>query len=273
MKKDNILILMTSATLALVFYGTIQTPQETAPSRTTGTKYSTLEDSKHKKELAALRRQIEQLEIQLNRRLTNIDKAIERIRLSPVAGSPGLTQRDQTVAAHDDQQALAAAVAKQMKSQLEAQFDRLAARKSQQNPGGQWKAPMNRLRASLNLSEDAANAANEVFNGGKDETLKLLSIERQDGGSLLNDLVSDIRSGVKDPGQQLLNRIRTESVPGQELSYIAAFTELTETVQSNLGEHLNEDQMDKLKSLNVALLEVDTGYNPIADYVRDQLAR
>ena len=37
-------------------------------------------------------------------------------------------------------------------------------------------------------------------------------MERQDGGSLLNDLVSDIRSGVKDPGQQLLNRIRTESV-------------------------------------------------------------
>ena len=41
LKKDNILILMTSATLALVFYGTIQKPKETAPSRTTGTKHST----------------------------------------------------------------------------------------------------------------------------------------------------------------------------------------------------------------------------------------
>lgn len=273
LKNSGLTKIVASATLLLTVYIAIKMPSKTRQEKPAEAGMNTVDASEPGSELAALRRKIEQLEDQLDRRLSRIEQAIERESQSPVEGSPGLTQRDNTDSRPDDRQALVAAVARQMKGQLEAQFDRLAERKSQQNPGGQWKAPMYRLRASLNLSEDAANAANEVFNGGKDETLRLLSMERQDGGSLLSDLVSDIRSGVKDPGQKLLNRIRTESVPGQELSYLTAFAELTETVQSHLGEHLSEDQMDKLKSLNVALLEVDTGYDPIADHVRDQLSR
>ena len=272
LKNSGLTKIVASATLLLTVYIAIKMPSKTRQEKPAEAGMNTVDASEPGSELAALRRKIEQLEDQLDRRLSRIEQAIERESQSPVEGSPGLTQRDNTDSRPDDRQALVAAVARQMEGQLEAQFDRLAERKSQQNPGGQWKAPMNRLRASLNLSEDA-NAANEVFNGGKDETLRLLSMERQDGGSLLSDLVSDIRSGVKDPGQKLLNRIRTESVPGQELSYLTAFAELTETVQSHLGEHLSEDQMDKLKSLNVALLEVDTGYDPIADHVRDQLSR
>ena len=43
---------------------------------------------------------------------------------------------------------------------------------------------------------------------------------------------------------------------------------MSEQVRTNLSPHLSETQMQKLNALNLAVLEVETGYDPVGEYIR-----
>ena len=53
---------------------------------------------------------------------------------------------------------------------------------------------------------------------------------------------------------------------------ISEMISLSEKVRNNLSPHLSAGQMDKLNTLNVAVLEVETGYDPVEEYITNALS-
>jgi hypothetical protein len=60
-------------------------------------------------------------------------------------------------------------------------------------------------------------------------------------------------------------------VPGTDQTYLAGFLEIATDCDRDLAAKLDPKTMRKLRALRVALLEVNTGYDPTGDYVRARL--
>ena len=158
-----------------------------------------------------------------------------------------------------------------LEKRLGERMEKLAQR--QRNRAGEWKAPIDELSNDLELDEAQKAEATLIFNEARDETYVLLKTMRLDGGSLLDDFVESLRDNP-DPGgatRDFFRRIMTEKLPGSDRSYLGELMALQGDVKGALAKSFSTDQMTKLESLNVDLLDVKTGYDPIGDYVRAKL--
>lgn len=223
-------------------------------------------------EVRLLNRQLDQMNGQIDRRLNGLERRIKLIKNE--GGRPldnPSDRRDLLPSADGRSATLSDELVKRVEQTVEEKIKQLKRKKSELNWAGQWKAPMDKLIEKLALTDAEANAANDVFNAGKEEALALLKRQRSDGGSLIDDLVDDIRAGEKQPAKKLFKRIFTEKVPGEDTTYMAAFGTLSDKVKAELGEQLSPSHLETLNSLNVAVLEVDTGHDPTREYVRARL--
>ena len=223
-------------------------------------------------EVRLFNRQLDQMSGQIDRRLNGLERRIKSIkRAGGRPGEGGTSARDPMPSTDRQSPTLSDELVKRVEQTVDEKIEQLKQKKSQLNWAGQWKAPMDKLAEKLELSDEEANAANDVFNAGKEEALALLKRQRADGGSLIDDLVDDIRAGEKQPVKKLFKRIFTEKVPGEDTTYMAAFGALSDKVKAELGEQLSPSHLETLNSLNVAVLEVNTGHDPTREYVRAQL--
>ena len=211
--------------------------------------------------IAELRTEIAQLEQQIDLRFSALEGRFASASSIAIGGEWGAAARDQ------ETQALAAAVAENVQGQLDAKLERLASRQRNRNMGGEWKAPIDELAEELGLSEVQTDTAIEIFDEARDEVFDLLKASREDGGSLLDDLVTSLRNGDPNPFPDWVGRIFTDKIPGKEKSYLAEMIAMSSDVKNNLSQHFSEEQMQKFGTLNVAVLEVETGYDPVAAYV------
>jgi len=223
-------------------------------------------------EVRLLNRQLDQMNGQIDRRLNGLERRIKLIKSAGGRAGVGSSGVDRPMPSADGQNAgLSDELVKRVEQTVDEKLKQLKRKKSELNWAGQWKAPMDKLAEKLELTDDEADRANDVFNAGKEEALALLRRQRPDGGSLIDDLVDDIRAGVKQPVKKMFKRIFTEKVPGEETTYMAAFGALSEKVKTDLGEQLSPSHLETLNALNVAVLEVNTGHDPTRDYVRGQM--
>ena len=107
---------------------------------------------------------------------------------------------------------------------------------------------------------------------GKRQAFELLSIRREDGTTMVDELMSAIRDS-EDPQKEMqkwVQRLMTEKVPGRPVTYLAEILKIQKSTWNGLGRALDEGQLTKLRRLGVDILEVKTGYDPYAELLADE---
>ena len=228
-------------------------------------------DAQTRMEVKRLRRDVRLLEERLKRRIDILEARISAMSAEKALGS---AQGNDAQVAVDGarQDTLVTQVTQRVEDKLKDKLAQLESRHRDRNMSGQWKAPIQSLIQELSLSERQQASVTEIFDGARDQVFDIMSRPREDGGSLLDDLVADLKAG--DPkAMQTMFKAFAQTAPGGEQTYMGQFIALSEQVSTDLGEHLSGQQMSTLKRLNVALLEVNTGHDPVGEYVRRKLAQ
>ncbi len=275
MRSHGVVIGLVALTLGATAYVAVSMPKVTTAPAGGAALESGPGDRETARAIEELRTEIQRLGERMDQRLGVIERQVtasESPSPEALAGG-GLGGEVGAVAATEEMSnALAAKVAESVQTQLDAKLERLASRQRNRNMGGEWKAPIDELADELELSDVQKETATAVFDDARDEVFDLLKSTRPDGGSLLDDLVTSLRKGDPDALQGFIQRIFSERIPGGERTYVAEMISLSEKVRSNLSSHLSAGQMEKLKTLNVAVLEVETGYDPVEEYITNALS-
>lgn len=212
-----------------------------------------------------------------------VDRRVEEAGVRVAAAETNAPSAGSSRAAHDASAAtggdeaamrpLEELVAERVSKQVTEKMEAMAARDKQRGDDGKWKAPIDDLAKELSFDEKQKAEAKRIFDASRDETFALLKTMRLDGGSLLDDYAAALKSGA-DPAETtkgLFTRLFSEKVPGSDRTYIAEFIAMEQSVQDQLARQLGAAQVKRLKSLHVDLLDVNTGYDPVGDYVRAKL--
>lgn len=202
----------------------------------------------------------------LTRRVDNLQRRLARFEQDAKSVSTKTHDRDgSSITALDD--ALEKAVAKRIEANVSERLDKIASRR--RTPRGEWIAPIDELADELKLDETQADSARRIFDAARDQTFELFKTERADGGSLVDDLAQDIREGMPPPEatKRFIRRIFSETIPGTETKYLDRLIALRGDVFGDLSETLSGSQVETLDTLNIDPLRVETGYDPIREYV------
>ena len=163
-----------------------------------------------------------------------------------------------------------AAVVDRVEEALEAKVSEIVTRP--RTGQGEWIAPVDELSELLSLSPEASERVTQVFNTAHDASFELLSKTRDDGGSMLDDLVGDLRELGQPRGfQRWLGRLGQTEVPDGEGTYAQAYGALRGDVLSSLSTALTDEQMRRFEDSKVAPLRVNTGHDPVRRYVESAL--
>ncbi len=265
MSTNAVLVTMVGLTLATsIFVAVAVGTGDTA--RISDLEEQLAESNRQNKEFESLKSEVARLSSRIDRRIGAFEqrpraRAADTDAAAAVAGTAAI---DASAAAK-----LEEALAERLEKTLDKKMDQFAARSQNRGADGKWKPQMDALSTELELDVGQSAEATRIFDAAKDEVYVLLKTVRLDGGSLLDDFAEDLRDG--DPGEAtktFFSRIFTEKLPGTDRTYLTEVMEITEEVNGALGEHLTEAQMGKLQRLNVDVLDVKTGYDPIGDYIR-----
>ncbi len=134
------------------------------------------------------------------------------------------------------------------------------------------KPPLAELSRELGLTPSQEDAVAESVNAGKKRIAELLQIKRADGTCMLDELVD----AFKDPptAQQKMTeifaRLFTEPIPGRGEPYIAEVLRIQGDVKRGLQANMSADQYKQLERSNVDVTEIQTGYDPFAEYLAQQ---
>ena len=207
-----------------------------------------------------------------NARITLLERHIpsQTRQIDPKAAANGPPQ----MAGKTTQQPLSTIeqkLAAKLNARLDRRLDQLSKRK--RNGRGEWEAPIGELADELNLSSAQRKATETIFDQARNDTFALFSKKRADGSSLLDDVVKKLKEG-KPPHQAwggMFRRIFTEKVPDTDQTYLTALISMRKKVMTDLKEELDDEQMTKLKALRIDPLNVKTNYDPVKDYVTEQL--
>ncbi len=170
----------------------------------------------------------------------------------------------------EDAESLADDVARRVEERMSEKIDRLAGR--ERNGQGEWKAPIDELTEELSLDETQQERAKQIFDRAKDEMYALLKTTRLDGGSLLDDLADDLAQGgdIQETFGRFIGKLISDRVPGTDDTYLAHILESRRGLEGELGTHLSDEQMVEFRRLRVDFFDVNTGYDPVGDYIRSK---
>ena len=171
----------------------------------------------------------------------------------------------------DKLEALENGVVERLESKLKERMDKV--NKRHRNKHGEWSPKMNDLKDELKLTEKQQISAKNIFDTGKDEMLSLFQTQQADGSSLLDDFVADLQDGVTPAlaHKTFEERIWEENIPGSDKTYLAEIIEIRNNMFSELKGEFDESQYSNLETLKVDPLGVQTGYDPVREYVEGQL--
>ena len=164
------------------------------------------------------------------------------------------------------------AVAARFESAVEQRMERLAALQNHRGDDGQWKPPLSVLARELGVDEDRARELRVLFDAVRDETFAVLVETRNDGGNLLDDLAADMaKRGEAAAVGKFFARMTKENVPGRDQTYVQALGDIEQRIRPQIDARLGEAQRKRFEELRVDVFEVETGHDPIGDYVRERL--
>ena len=171
----------------------------------------------------------------------------------------------------DKLEALESGVVERLESKLKERMDKVS--KRHRNKHGEWSPKMSELKDELKLTEKQQTSAKNIFDSGKDEMLSLFQTQQEDGGSLLDDFVADLQDGITPAlaYKTFEERIWEENIPGSDKTYLAEIIEIRNNMFADLKGEFDDGQYSNLETLKVDPLGVQTGYDPVKEYVEAQL--
>ena len=262
MSQQKLLIPLIVLNLGACVYIAAALHSTTSPSveKPRDTQQSSQDNSEVLIAISELKSDIEQLTRQIDERFLALETGI--LNTQPLLGDG-----QSTLARAGQAERIAAEVAESVQGEIEGKLERLASRQQNRSLGGEWKASMQELTEELQLSEAQQETATSIFDDARDGVFDILASRRDDGGSLLDDLVGDLQQGKADAFPKFIGRIFSDRAPGSEETYVGQMAQLSDEIRENLAPHLSDRQLERFRTLNVAVLEVETGYDPVAAYI------
>ena len=156
--------------------------------------------------------------------------------------------------------------------QLDSRLAALENKLRQRNPFGQWMATSEELTSTLGLNSEQSVQAKALFNEVKDETLELLSIANEEGSSPLDEMAEDFRQGMEfKPALDRLVKRMEATIPGTNETYGQRMQGIERSLFERLEGALDDSQFEQLKKANIAPTMIQTGYDPVGEYIRRSL--
>ena len=156
--------------------------------------------------------------------------------------------------------------------QLDSRLAALENKLRHRNPFGQWIATSEELEAELRLSKDQSAQAERLFNEVKDQTLELLSIASEEGIAPLDEMAEDFRQGMEfKPALDRLVKRMEATIPGTDDTYAERMQGVEQGLFDRLESTLSDSQFERLKKANIAPTMIQTGYDPVGEYIRKSL--
>jgi len=139
--------------------------------------------------------------------------------------------------------------------------------------GGEWKPSLDQLKDTLKLNDYQTTQAEKILDDAKAEVFKLAGLKREDGTSKLDDLVAAVTDPVDAEGamKDWFMSLFRDKIPGREETYISELLVMKTRTEKSLVEMLGEEQVKKMRRLNIDYLGVKTNYDPFAEYIQEAL--
>jgi len=170
--------------------------------------------------------------------------------------------------ANQDRKRSAAPAADQLDSRLAALENKLRHR----NPFGQWMATVEELESTLGMTSEQSVQAKAMFNEVKDQTLELLSVANEEGKSPLDEMTEDFRQGMEfKPALDRLVKRMEATIPGTSETYGQRMQGIERSMFERLEDTLDDSQFERLREANIAPTMIQTGYDPVGEYIRQSL--
>ena len=111
-----------------------------------------------------------------------------------------------------------------------------------------------------------------MFNEVKDQTLELLSIASEEGIAPLDEMAEDFRQGMEfKPALDRLVKRMEATIPGTDDTYAERMQGVEQGLFDRLENTLSDSQFERLKKANIAPTMIQTGYDPVGEYIRKSL--
>jgi hypothetical protein len=173
-------------------------------------------------------------------------------RPPPAASSPGASD-----------QALTDMVERKVEEKLRAQ-----AQKPPQ--GGDRKLPLHDLAKELALDPPTQGRVAEISDAAKRQILDIAKTPRPDGTSLADDLVNAMMKGDEKAMKQMFGKLFTDKIPGSDMTYLAAIGGIQKEAGDGLEQVMGSDTFGRFRHMNLKPENIETGFDPWAEYVRDR---
>jgi len=271
MNTNLVVVALCSLSLgATVWLVASQSQQRTADDRVAELEKKLDVAEKRADAAESLRAEVREMKERLDRRLADAEPRAASTRAASTSSTMRGEARNDAATPPADAKPIEELVAERVEKKIAEKMDAMAARDKERGDDGKWKAPFDELSAELKLTDAQKPQVKKIFDSVRDDAFVLLKTQRLDGGCLLDDYAAALKQGgdFAESTKQLYGRLVAEKVPGTDRTYFAEFVGINQDCEERLGRSLDKDQMKRLKSLRVDLLDVRTGYDPVGDYVR-----
>jgi hypothetical protein len=146
-------------------------------------------------------------------------------------------------------------------------------RANQKNATGDRKLPLGELVKELGLDPGTEERVAEIANAAKKQILEVTRTPRADGTSLADDLIDAFMKGDEKGTRALFARAFTEKVPGSDLTYAAMVGRIQDRARQGLETHLSPDAYRRFRGMDVKPENVETGFDPWAEYAQKRAAK
>jgi len=133
------------------------------------------------------------------------------------------------------------------------------------------RTPVDKLGEQLDLTERQKKQITTALDRAKEEVYEVMTAERDDGGSLMQDMV-DILRGPDRPRRKkrkILGRLFNGSAPGSDQSYFTDIMEIRAEAADSFQNALNDEQLGAFKKSGMSIFGIQTGYTPFTDSIQD----
>lgn len=139
--------------------------------------------------------------------------------------------------------------------------------------GGERKKSLHDIARELGLEPARQPRVAEIANTAKREIFELLKAPRPDGTSLADDLVDAFLAGDAVRVQQAFLKVLGEKVPGMEITYLEGTVRIQEKAWQGLEQAMGPELCARFRHMNVTPENIETGYDPWVDYLRQRPPR
>jgi hypothetical protein len=146
--------------------------------------------------------------------------------------------------------------------------EKVKARVGEDNGFGGKKRPLADVAKELGLPHDVEVQMAQAANEAKQEVFDILKTLRADGGNLVDDIWTAMKTGDQEKAQKEFMRIFKDQVPGTNETYFTAAIRVSDATMKKFEQFLTPEQLTKYKHTGVGPLDLETGFDPWAEYVK-----